>query len=552
MSLFPKAVIVLHRYLGIALCLLVAMWFASGMVMMYAGGMPRLAPELRLERLPEVDMSGVRLSVAQAAERAGLDSSVGWGGGREPAGRVLLISVLDRPVYRFGEDLSVYADTGEVLDELTLEQSRAVAAGFANLPMDRIRYEATLTEVDQWTLGQSRQMPQYKFAVDDGAGTELYVQPLAGEVSMHTTARTRALAWMGVIPHWLYFRPLRVNQPLWYRIVVWTSAAACVLTVLGLILGFTQMRRPKPFRLQQAIPYRGWMRWHYVTGVLFGVTTLTFAYSGLLSMEPFAWTGARGLEVRRDVFTGGALEFTSFPSVDAAAWTRVASGRVIKEVEFARIQDEPYYIVRYEAGAQAVRRERLHQPYDVSGLAERERDLVSADTMQARRMPFSVESLATRLQAAIPGVPIVEQQLLTDYDNYYYSRAELTPLPALRVKFGDPLETWVYIDPEMSQVLSVVHRLNRLERWLYSALHNFDFRVLYDYRPLWDIVMLVLCLGGLASSGIGAYLGIKRMVRGTHRLAGARRRLAVQLAHRAAHSPKNVARSDETRPARLT
>jgi hypothetical protein len=35
----------------------------------------------------------------------------------------------------------------------------------------------------------------------------------------------------------------------------------------------------------------------------------------------------------------------------------------------------------------------------------------------------------------------------------------------------------------------------------------------YDYRPAWDIVMLLLCLGGLGSSGIGAYLGIARMRR---------------------------------------
>ena len=544
MKWMQKAVIVSHRYLGIALSLLVAMWFASGMVMMYAGGMPRLSPELRLERLPALDMSQVRLSLSEAAQRAGFDPASGWGGGREPPGRIVLVSVLDRPVYRFGEELSVYADTGEVLDELGLEQSRAIAAGFANLPPERIRHEATLTEVDQWTIGQSRQMPQHKFAVDDGAGTELYVQTLAGEVSMHTTSRSRALAWMGVIPHWLYFTTLRVNQPLWYRIIVWTSAAACVLAVLGLILGFTQMRRPKPFRVKEAIPYRGWMRWHYITGVLFGVTTLTFAYSGLLSVEPFDWTRARGLDVPRDVFTGGVLEFASYPAVDAASWTELASGRTIKEIEFARIQDEAHYIVRYASETEAALRERLHQPYNVSGLAEAERDIVSATTMQVRRTPFSVESLVARLRTAVPDdVPIAEQTLLTEYDNYYYSRANLTPLPALRVKFGDPMESWVYVDPEMSRVLGVVHRLNRLERWLYSALHNFDFRVLYDYRPAWDIVMLVLCLGGLASSAIGAYLGLRRIARGT-------RRLAAPFAHSGARLKKQAGRSPASGPAR--
>ena len=39
----------------------------------------------------------------------------------------------------------------------------------------------------------------------------------------------------------------------------------------------------------------------------------------------------------------------------------------------------------------------------------------------------------------MPDVPIVEQRLLTEYDDYYYSRGEVTPLPVLRVKFGDPM-----------------------------------------------------------------------------------------------------------------
>ena len=44
----------------------------------------------------------------------------------------------------------------------------------------------------------------------------------------------------------------------------------------------------------------------------------------------------------------------------------------------------------------------------------------------------------------------------------------------LRVKFGDPAQTWFYIDPEMSRVVAAVHRLNRVERWLYSGLHDLE------------------------------------------------------------------------------
>jgi hypothetical protein len=112
--------------------------------------------------------------------------------------------------------------------------------------------------------------------------------------------------------------------------------------------------------------------------------------------------------------------------------------------------------------------------------------------------------------------------MLTEYDSYYYSRQGLKPLPVLRVKFADPGETWFYIDPSNSTMLSQVTRLSRVERWLYNGLHSFDFPIFYDMRPAWDIVMIVLLLGGLLSSSIGLMLGFSRVARGVRRLVPSR------------------------------
>jgi hypothetical protein len=265
------------------------------------------------------------------------------------------------------------------------------------------------------------------------------------------------------------------------------------------------------------------MRWHYITGVVFGIFTLTWAFSGLLSMEPFAWTQATGLEVEDDVFTGGRIDLAKYTALDQATWSRVLGGHAIKEMEFVRIQDEPYYVVRQAADEATIeaRRERLHQAYNISGQSEPDRVLVAAGTLEIRREPFSVESLMARLRAALPDVPIADHQLLSEYDSYYYSRARQTPLPVLRVRFTDPAETWVYIDPVMSRPLTAVHRLARVERWLYSGLHNLDFAFLYDRRPLWDIAMIVLSLGGLVTTAIGLCLGVSRTWRKVARPAKA-------------------------------
>ena len=507
-----KALILSHRYLGIALGLLIIVWFATGIVMMYAGGMPAVTPQTRLDRLPELDLSRVGLTPAEAANR--VREAQGRSGGR--GGGAQLLTVMERPAYRLG-GATVFADTGEVMGEVTRGEAQTIAARFAGVSGDQVHHVETLTEVDQWTL-QSRPLPLEKFRVEDGNGTEIYVQPRTGEVAMMTTSRSRMLAWIGTIPHWLYFTALRTNQTLWYRIVVWTSAAATVLAAMGLLLAVTQFRRARPFRFAAAIPYTGWMRWHYITGAVFGVFTLTWAFSGLLSMEPFAWTNAQGLSVPGNALTGGQADLNAFPAMDPAAWDGVLAGRTIKEVEFTRILDRHYYVVRLAPESlEAGKRERLHQPYYVTGRTDPDRLLVAADTLEVRGEPFPKDSLVTRLEAAVPEASILESDLLAEYDSYYYSRGGQLPLPVLRVKFDDPAETWVYIDPELSQVLGAIPRLARLERWLYNGLHSLDFRFWYT-SPLWDAGMIVLLLGGLATTALGLAMGLKRMKRGTARM----------------------------------
>ena len=508
--------VLVHRYLGIPLSAVFVVWFASGIVMMYTRDMPRLTPELRLERLSALDFDRVTLAPAVAARRAYLP----------PTPRsASLLTVMDRPAYRF-DGVTVFADTGEFLAEVGPAAAAAVASRFTGRSLEAVEYAGMLTEPDQWTLVERSRLPLHKLRIADEAGTELYVSPRTGEVVMLTTRGSRALAWVGAIPHWLYFRALRANQPLWYDVVVWTSTLGCVVVFLGLVLGVSKFRwrlprgdTRQPVGLRARIPYTGWMRWHYLTGVAFGLVTLTWVFSGLLSMEPYAWTRARGLDVPREALSGGPLELSRFPALDAGAWARIAGGRPVKEIELLRIQDDPYYLVR-TARDDPVRTGAARRPRSGTG-ADRKLDsgpaLVAADTATVREEPFAVESLLARLAASVPGAPVVESALLSGYDSYYYARGSLrdrqAPLPVLRVKFGDPMETWVYVDPALGRVVALEHRFTRVERWLFNGLHSLDFAFWHDRRPLWDIAMIVLGLGGLASSGIGLWIGCGRIRR---------------------------------------
>jgi hypothetical protein len=501
--------ILTHRYLGIPLSVLFVLWFVTGIAMIYVGGMPTLSAQARLEQLPALNLGAVRFTPAEAAERA----ASGFG-------RVELTTVLDRPAYRFTSPYgaaTVFADTGEALEEIDLETARTVAAKFVGAAARDVELVRTVERPDQWTLQLGRDLPLHKFAVRDGRGTEVYVSPYSGEVRLVTTRKSRALAWIATIPHWFYITPLRTNQPLWYWSVVGASALGCVLALLGLVLGVTQFHRSTPFRWSNAVRYRGLMRWHYLTGAFFGVFALTWVFSGLLSMEPFGWANADGLEIRDDALTGGPVELNRFPPFSPAPWAGLLEGRTLKELEFRRIADEPYYLARYTGTSAAAdpRRERLHQPYPIAGRAEPQHLLVDARTLAPRTEPFPAEALLARLRAAAaPDASIATHQLLERYDSYYYSRNGQAALPVLRVKFDDPLETWVYVDPALGQLVASVHRLRRLERWLYNGLHSLDFGFWYSRRPLWDVGMILLSLGALATSAIGFWLGLKRLRQG--------------------------------------
>lgn len=488
---FRKWLILVHRWLGVALCLLFAVWFLSGIGMIYAGGMPQLTPRARLEHMPSLDFAQIRLSVADAARQ--MESAQG-------GGRIVLLTILGRPAYRFGGAGTVFADTGELLSDGGPSQAITIAARFMSLPDEALHHERVLMRADQWTIGRRGQLPLHKLRVDDAAQTVLYVSTELGEVVLSTTRGTRALAWVAAIPHWLYFAPLRLNDSLWRKVVLWTSGLGTISALIGLILAVILFAPSAPFRVTRIssyIPYAGWIRWHYITGAVFGVFVLTWAFSGLLSMEPWSWASTEipGGEIQA-ALTGGPMSLSEFPPFEAATWNRVLSGRVVKQVEFRRIQGDLYYVL---------------QGVEPAPL------LVAANSLEIRGQPFSSESLLSLVKEGYPDGPILEAALLSEYDSYYYARSAGPPLPVLRVKFDDAGGNWLYVDPGVSQLVAAYSRRARVERWIYHGFHSLDFPFWYYNRPLWDIGVIALSLGGASLSVIGVVIGFRRLRRSVKR-----------------------------------
>ncbi len=485
-----RLIIFVHRYVGIPMSIVFVVWFISGIVMIYTGGMPELSADDRLRGQGTIDVEAVALSPTDAAGRAGVDG---------PVGQLSLGSLLGRPAYRigrgFGPPVTVFADTGEIFDGADAADALAESARFVGQPPSALHFVGTASEPDQWTMILSRSLPLERFDVDDGRGTRVYFSLRTGRVELVTDRADRMLAWAGAIPHWFYFTPLRLNQPVWYWTVVWVSVVGCLLAVLGLVLAFTQFRRSNPFRLATSIRYRGLMRWHYYTGALFGLFALTWVFSGLMSMEPFDWTRAEGLQVPRNELVDGDVDLERYAlSTRALAGAPALRGLEPLEVRLTRIQDDAVLEVAVAESDGRVRQR-----------------LIDPATLEERTRPYPPEPILAMLESTVAEARVVEHEVLDRYDAYYYAQDGSAPLPVLRVKFDDEAATWYYFDLLSLEAVAANHRLSRLERWLFSGLHSLDFGFWYGSRPAWDIGMILLSLGALATSAIGVVLGYRRL-----------------------------------------
>ncbi len=467
-----KIVIFVHRWLGVALCLIFLLWFPSGIGMMY-WDFPSVSTADRLERSPVLDPASIRVSPLEAYNTLG---------GVPPATQVGLNTFDGRPAYRVraGRDETiVYADTGETRGEVTREMVDRIASRWTRQPVSAARIDR-VEDVDQWTVqGALRsRRPLWKYSWPNGE--QVYVAQATGEVVQYTTTASRIGAYLGAIPHWLYFTPLRKHQPQWSAFVIWTSGLGTIAAVLGLLVGVWMYSPSKPYRSSGAatsIPYRGQKRWHMIFGLIFGVAAATWAFSGMLSMDPFP-TRSRGRS-DDDASVAQALHGRFQLDAFAARHPRDAIAQLaplaVKELELTSLAGEAVYLAILDGGGTRI--------VPMHGDSRTEFD---------RQRIIDIVTGATQRTGG------AEIRVLDQYDSYYLDRHRKRPLPVILARLNDSAQTRYYIDPRTGRLAGSYSARNWMSRWLYHGLHSLDFPWLYNYRPAWDIVVITFMLGGTA------------------------------------------------------
>jgi hypothetical protein len=480
-SFLWRALVAVHRYLGVAVGLLMLMWFASGIVMMYVG-FPEPNERERLSALSPVSWhTCCRIADGLIADdtqfrRAQIEDLMGT-----PVLQLSRVLLPDQVIdLAQGEARPIEMADAQAIALDAVRRPNRATAGAAGTTATVVAADE-LEDEDQWTVGRYHSdQPLFRFGFDDPQRSTLYVSGASGRIVLRTTAKQRFWNWLGAVPHWFYPTVLRSHGQLWSQTVIWASVLGAFLTLFGLYLGVTQLGRGKGLS-----PYRGLFYWHHLAGLVFGIVTLTFVASGLVSMNPWGFLESRGGGERARL-EGRPLRWSEIKtSLDALR------GRSVNAVSLASapFDGQLYWLAAGLDGAVT----RL----DAAG--------------NAALLPTADLAAAALRVAGAGGV--AEQGLLGEEDAYYFGEREPVALPVYRVIANDAARTRFYLDPVSGALLRRADANARWHRWLFGALHRLDFAAALRARPAWDVVMIALLLGGIGVSATGVYLAFRRVRR---------------------------------------
>ena len=502
--------------------------------MMYVGH-PKLTWQERLEHLPPLEASQHLLSPADAFQRAGIHGTVtDLRLANARAGQPVYIARI-RPDTRPAPDapqpdprlVALNARTGILLPptdpatalasaQVYLEQgglshpssSSALPASSPRQPSPASAQDTpgkplyqgiTVEDAHTHSAAMDLHRPLHKVLLPDAEQTLLYISGTTGEVVRDAPRLERGFNYLGAWLHWLYlFRDTAID---WTDLIIWLSVIGTVATLSGFLSGIIRWRFSRPYRSGSRSPFApGALRWHHILGLVFALTTFTWIFSGLMSMNPW------------DIFEAddSIIDARRISNPDIQPSRATATPQALLASATTPVRELQWHTLLDKARVKAIR------THEVPPGSADQPILLSAHTGKPYNLePERLRSALFTLQAGYP--PRID--ILRQDDFYYYSRAEHTmgggrkphPLPIWRVRYDDPNQTWLHIDPATGQVLNELDSYQRTERWLFALLHSWDWLPLLQNRPLWDIFMLVLAAGGLALSATGIWIAGHRL-----------------------------------------
>lgn len=465
--IFKKLLFFIHRWLGLAMSFLFVVWFLSGFVMIYHS-FPK--PKLNYKGQKFINAYDSILNPNQLVNKHKVSA-------------ITLEMMNDKAVYRLnGRSNIVYnALTLEPINELTQQDCQKIVSSNFKASVTKVK---ELNDFDQWIPWSyyGSYFPLYKFWLNDGA--QVYVSAKTGRIVQETTRLSRLMAWLGPIPHWMYFKKLRLKAALWSSLVIWLSSIGCIVCLSGIIAGILRLKRQRKNKQWYAFsPYKKWwFKWHHIFGFVFGFFVFTFILSGLMSLADVPnwlvkkengtnyyqlWNESDEILNERQCSFTIVLHDTAFDSAKKIVWHKVM-GNCFYEV-YTDFFTKPQRII--------------------------------IDKNQVKPMPILTQhEIEGYIKKTLPHKSY-RIAYINSYNQYYSSsKKRKMPLPVYQIALNDEYKTELYIHPQSGELLKVVNQNSKLKWWLYRGLHCFDFGWFRQMEWLRKGWLILLSVGGTAVS----------------------------------------------------
>lgn len=448
------------------------MWLISGLVITYHP-FPNVTNEQKYANMDAIQVEDSLPSISEILSRIESTEKVKKVSIEQFNGQTRFNIKTDKSLHRLA------ANPSQELLPISANTVHHIASKWSNGSISRID---TLQERDIWIMYNRyiNELPIYKVHYDDEAGNELYISSRSGEVQQFTTFSERAWAYVGAIPHKLYFPFLRKHTKLWADVVTVLSLICLASILTGIYVGIeVYVKNYRKNRKLQS-PYKKMSyKWHHIAGMVFCIFLITWSISGSVSIQKVPqWIakthnpiphGIRGKAIAYDKYT---LDYRQI----------LENYDEVKEIEFSMFQGKPIYNVVVGAEQIAI---------DASGLEVKKLYLTEEDVEKVVKFNH--------------GNADFNVQLITEYEDYYLPWKRGLALPAYKVMVQDADNSLYYINPENGEY-KYLNQNRKVRNWMFFGLHYFHIKWLVDRPVFWTITLWTLTLGCLVVSLTGVWL----------------------------------------------
>lgn len=465
-----------HRYTGIAMSLLFAIWFISGIFMIYTD-FPSVSEKDVRKRRPPLQWKKVKIKPEEILGRAAISCTTPFH----------LQMMGPTPVYHVrdtsGKKLVINAINGNLIDTINQKTASTV---FKKLFPEYDTSAITINVIhqqDQWIPQSSYQqhLPVYVFHTGDTDDTRVYISGTTGALIQMHDRRQRIMAWLGPIPHWIYFTFLRVHHGAWVWVIYMLSGIGIIVSLSGIGTGLWQFYKRRNGRYT---PYRKrWFYWHHYSGLVFGVFTFTWVLSGLFSMNPGNFSPPSRLSKAEQArWRGTQINTDSCITIKPPgqhAYIKQVRGKTIHNSLFLFYYHADSLIGHCKAGHES----------------------------SALKNAFS-DNFITQTMQKVVGIEQEKTNKLHHYNQYYYDTDKEKPLPVLQYYKKDS-DLVYYADPRRAKIVHKESVNGRWHRWLYDGLHTWNFSLGWHDSLSWQIMIILFLSGGTALSVTGVILTVR-------------------------------------------